>query len=589
MATFELIDDGIYRVEGEITKEDVDRINAFKIRTNLVLQNTKGQSSEIISQINTDNVYFSILGGLDYYEKSKYDTTDYRERTQSNSRGLTKILQYFERIESEINPEWTDTQKCMYAYNALAVDTDYVRDLKQDILSNGVTERGLNGILYNQLTCAGMAKTFKEMMDRLGINCYYQNQKRVHAFNVVELDGKLRGVDVTWDCTKSEGEKCSFKNFGRDPQFYEKYGHQIAGDSQENVFELTTFTDKEIQENYGVIASAINKRKRIVHPFRNFDRDRKRKFLPVNTFMEELQDEKSAFIKLKLLNQLKTMPQEIEEFLRATSPRNGFIKDYIGSNHGNINILNTLLEDVGNKADISGHLIMKEGQVVVLTLENGERTEIPLTQEQKEAMSQTLYEDVKSYYTQYFQNEVSQIDDLIGAYSMIQNMPPEIALKTATLKAHLYTKIRLFANESKFFEQLGIAKEEVELISQKAKECIENAKEITDNSKPQHEYDLDFLYAIIQNDVIDTMTSGQEYTEENLTKLIVDVRENWKEAEFSDEEFKTLLDETLSRTISSEEISRSTVDKGIGIEEANAVATEIRRTQTRDLQQSKEK
>lgn len=222
MAKFELIEDGTYRVEGEITKEDVEKINAFKIRTNLVLQNTKGQSSEIIKQINTDNVYFSILGGLDYYDKDKYNTTDYRKRTESNAKGLTEILQYFEKIESGINPKWTDTQKCMYAYNALAVDIDYVKDLNQDILSQGVTERSLNGILYNQLTCAGLAKTFKEMMDRLEINCYYQNQRNVHDFNVVELDGKLRGIDVTWDCEQTKGEKCSFRNFGRDPKFYKK-------------------------------------------------------------------------------------------------------------------------------------------------------------------------------------------------------------------------------------------------------------------------------------------------------------------------------------------------------------------------------
>ena len=231
MATFELIEDGTYRVDGEITQEDVKRINAFKIRTNLVLQNTRGQSSEIISKINTDNVYFSILGGLDYYEKSKYNTQDYRERTQSNPKGLTKILQYFETIEARIDPEWTDTQKCMYAYNALAIDTNYVRDLSQDILTAGVTERSLNGILYNQLTCAGIAKTFKEMMDRLGINCYYQNQKSVHAFNVFELYGKLRVIDCTWDCTDRDDEKCSFRNFGQDPDFYKKYGHQIDRDS----------------------------------------------------------------------------------------------------------------------------------------------------------------------------------------------------------------------------------------------------------------------------------------------------------------------------------------------------------------------
>lgn len=252
MATFELIDDGTYRVEGEITQEDVKKINAFKVRINLVIQSTKGLSSEIISLINTDNVYFSILGGLDYYEKSKYDVIEYRERTQSNPKGLAEILRYFEGIEAEINPEWTDVQKCMYAYNALVVDIDYVENLEQDILSRGVTERSLNGILYKKLTCAGFAKTFKEMMDRLGIKCYYQNQKHTHAFNVVELDGKLRGIDITWDCVEKEKHegKCLFKYFGRDSEFYKRDGHRIKRDSQETVYNLTTFTEQEIKENF---------------------------------------------------------------------------------------------------------------------------------------------------------------------------------------------------------------------------------------------------------------------------------------------------------------------------------------------------
>jgi hypothetical protein len=585
MATFELIEDGTYRVEGEITQEDVDRINAFKIRTNLVLQNTKGQSSEIIGKIKTDYVYFSILGGLDYYEKDKFNTANYIERTQSNPKGLTKILQYFEKIEEGINPEWTDTQKCMYAYNALAIDTDYVRELDQDILSNGVTERGLNGILYNQLTCAGMAKTFKEMMDRIGINCYYQNQRGVHAFNVVELEGKLRGVDVTWDCTRSKEEKCSFRNFGRDPQFYEKHGHQIAGDSQEKVFDLTPFTDKEIQENYSVIESAINERKRIVYPFRNFDRDRKRKFLPVDTFKEELQDEEVAITKLRLLNELGTMPQEIEDFVKTTRPRYGFIRDYTTSRI----YVGNILEDIKNKSNISGRLTTREGEVVVKINENGKSTERQLTQEQKETISPILYEDLKEYYTQYFQKEALQIDDLVETYSMLQNMPPEMESKTATLRTHIYTKMQLLADGDKFFEQLGIPKEEVELVNGKATKCLNSTREVVDDTKTEHENDLDFMYAIVQNDVMDTIVAGQEYTEQNLARLIAEVRTNCQEIKVSDEEFITMFDEIMSKTMMPEDISRGTVDSGIGIEEINAVTNEIRRTQVKDIQKTHER
>jgi len=587
MATFELIEDGTYRVEGEITQEDVDRINAFQIRTCLVLTNTKGQSSEIIGQITSDNVYFSILGGLDYYNKEKFNNSNYIERTQSAPKGLTKILQYFERIESGINPEWTDTQKCMYAYNALAVDTDYVTDLEQDILSSGVTERGLNGVLYNQLTCAGMAQTFKEMMDRLDIPCHYQNQRRVHAFNVVELEGKLRGIDVTWDCTKRDEEKCSFKNFGRDPNFYEKYGHQISGDSEETVFDLTTFTDEEIQENYEVIESAINQRRKIVHPFRNFDRDRKKKFLPVDKFMESLEDEKTAITKLRLMKQMGTLPEEMSEVVDAISSRYGFINDYIGTNHGTVD-LRRILEEIGQSNNLGGNLIIKDGQFLLVTHDGGERKEAPLTQEQQETITPSLLADVKEYYTQYFETEAPQIDNLLEAYTTIESMPPELAQKTATLRVQLYTKIRLFANGDKFFEQLGIPKEEVEEVSKKANNYLESTREVADNSKPKHENDLDFLYAIVQNDVIDTLVAGREYTEEDLAKLMADVRENWKDAEFSDDEFKMLLDDALDKSIGREEISGGTVNSRIGLEETNEITSEIRTSYTRDSQKTQE-
>lgn len=589
MATFELMEDGTYRVDGKITQEDVEKINAFKIRTNLVLQNTNGQTSQIISQIHTNHVYFSILGGVDYYAKDKFNQADYRQRTQSNPKGLTKILQYFETVEAQIKPEWTDIQKCMYVYNALATDMDYVKNLEQDILATGVTERSLNGILYNQLTCAGMAKTLKEMLDRLGINCYYQNQRSVHDFNVAELDGKFRGLDVTWDCTKSETEKCSFRNFGRDADFYKKYGHQIAGDDQEEVLELTPFTDQEIQENYAVIESAINERQRITLPFQNFARERKRKFLPVDTFLEELQEEKSAFIQLKVFSQINPTLQGLEEFTRLASSRYGFANDYIGSNHGDTKAWKAL-EEIGRKANISGNLILKDGQVMVMNCENGERTKKPFTQEQQEAMMPILSAEIQAYYTQYFQVGAQQMDELTETYTMLQNMPPEMAGKVATLKAQVYTKMKMFAYGDTFWEQLGIPKEEIAVTTQKAKECLESEKvAIPDSSKPQHEYDLDYLYAIIQDDVLEAIRFGREYTEENLAKLVEEVRANWQGAEFSDEEFRILLNGALARTVNCEEIRRDTVNTGIGLEEINAVIGEIKRSQILEKQQGIDK
>lgn len=583
MATFELIDDATYRVEGEITPEDVEQINAFKIRTNLVLSNTKGQSSKTIEMINTNNVYFTILGGLDYFQKQKYHDKQYIERTQSAPKGLAKILQYFEKIESEMKPEWTDTQKCMYAYNALAVDTDYVKHLKQDILSPEVTERGLNGVLYNQLTCAGMAQTFKEMMDRIGIKCYYQNQRNKHSFNVVELEGKLRGIDVTWDCTKTPDEKCTFENFGRKSNFYQQYGHLISGDSEETQFDLTIFTDEEIQENYAVIESAINQRSKIVNQFRNMDRERKRTFLPVDTFKEQLESEGKILAKIKLLDTMGSIPEDISGIVDATKARYGFVLDYVKREQ-----TSEALNEMAQAAGLDGRLVMKDGQLLISRFStDGNWIEEPLTDTEHQAISAGAMEDITQYYTTYFLDGALQIDDMIETLASLENMPPEMLVRTATLRTQFFTKIQLFAKADKFFEKIGILNEQVEMVSGKAKGFLAHAMESKgdESVRTRHENDLDFLYAIIQNDIIDIASTGRSYSQSDLLRLMDDVRENWTDAEFSDEEFKILLDEALGKTIIPTQISQDTINASIGIQDMNAVADEIRETQILDVQQ----
>lgn len=325
------------------------------------------------------------------------------------------------------------------------------------------------------------------------------------------------------------------------------------------------------------------KEKKIVHPFRNFDRDRKKKFLPVDKFMENLEDEKVAITKLKLLRDFGTIPEEMKDVVDGASPRFGFVADYIGNRERNA------LSEISQDSNLGGELIMENGQVLLFTHDENGISKRALTQEQKEEITPMLLEDVKEYYKQYFETEAPQIYNLLETYAMIENMPPEVASKTATLKANLYTKIRLFANGDKFFGELGFLEENIESTCGKAKNYLENKKEIEGRPRSKHESDLDFLSAIVQNDVIDTIISGRDYTEEDLQKLMKDVRASCEDAEFSDDEFKSLLDEVMDKSMSSEEISRGTVNSEIGIEEANAVANEIRKMQTKDLLQDKEK
>lgn len=101
---------------------------------------------------------------------------------------------------------------------------------------------------------------------------------------------------------------------------------------------------------------------------------------------------------------------------------------------------------------------------------------------------------------------------------------------------------------------MGIPEEEVDRVSNKAKECLEsNIEEPYDDGNFKHERDLDFLYAIVQDDVINTVMSGKEYSEGNLMDLMDRVKLNWKDAGFSYDEFRTLLDEVLYKRTAQEE------------------------------------
>lgn len=77
--------------------------------------------------------------------------------------------------------------------------------------------------------------------------------------------------------------------------------------------------------------------------------------------------------------------------------------------------------------------------------------------------------------------------------------------------------------------------------------------------------------------------------EDDFRKLIQEVRENREDGEFVDDEFKDLLNEALDRTMNSKQVTEDTKNSGIGINNANMVAQEIRKTQTKDLQQSQQK
>ena len=250
-----------YIVEGEITEEDVKKINNLSKNVVLVLKNTKGQNADAIQKITTTNVEFSVMGGLNYLNKNKFRSSNYIARTIIKPKDLSAVIKYFEKIESKIRYNWTDTQKCMYVYKTLTEALHYNFDHEPAYVDGKDVIRSLNGLLHGRLVCSGFALVFKEAMDRIGIPCLYQNRQGHHSWNIVELDGKLRGVELTWDCCDKHknNNKCGFMYFGRQNNHDFYFGndghHDISYETEEKMYNFEAFDDKQLSEDLGVITN----------------------------------------------------------------------------------------------------------------------------------------------------------------------------------------------------------------------------------------------------------------------------------------------------------------------------------------------
>lgn len=242
----------VIRVENNILSlTDVIKLNALAKNEDIIveIENTKGQNSEIFKKF-SDNVTISILGGLNYVHKDKYNEDDYRERTFYKPREVSSIIKTFETIERKIDPSWTQLEKAMNVYKV------FVENLHYNDYSNYDTEiidRNLMVLKYRRGVCAGFALLYKEALDRLGIPCEYQNRKHHHSWNVLKIDDKYIAVDMTYDISsknRSRDNKCHFKYFGNDQDFYNDKHHNIFDDKDETVFPITTIPEDVLRDAY---------------------------------------------------------------------------------------------------------------------------------------------------------------------------------------------------------------------------------------------------------------------------------------------------------------------------------------------------
>ena len=87
-----------------------------------------------------------------------------------------------------------------YLVNHIEYDTDAAK-LNKESDSFGYANSAFGALVMHRATCAGYAKAFKLVLDRLGIPCIVVTGEATesHAWNCVKIDGGWYLIDLTWD------------------------------------------------------------------------------------------------------------------------------------------------------------------------------------------------------------------------------------------------------------------------------------------------------------------------------------------------------------------------------------------------------
>ena len=220
----------------------------------ILLENTKLQQAKILEECgkNYPNIKYSVLGGLNPIKK-KFNTKNYQQRTYFTGIELSKIIKIFSSIERNIELSWTETQKAMFVYKELC---NYMQYSEIEV-NNKDYARGLGGLLYKKAVCSGFSMIYKEALDRLGIECHYQNRKGYHSWNIAKLDGEYRALELTWDTSNKSKNGCEFLFFNRDKNFYGNPKHNIDNELEETKYKIVPYSIEELKKNCEII---LNKR-----------------------------------------------------------------------------------------------------------------------------------------------------------------------------------------------------------------------------------------------------------------------------------------------------------------------------------------
>ena len=163
-----------------------------------------------IKQVTMDTMQMILLSVVfDHPELFWLDTTFYQEYDYQGV-AVKLRLKYYDKITDirSANSRFLAEADAIVA-GASGLTDDYAKELyihnfladKLTYKHNPLDQSAYSAIVGNETVCAGYAKAFQYLMQRLGVPTYlcagYAGQ--MHAWNIIKLGNNYYNVDVTWD------------------------------------------------------------------------------------------------------------------------------------------------------------------------------------------------------------------------------------------------------------------------------------------------------------------------------------------------------------------------------------------------------
>ncbi len=117
-------------------------------------------------------------------------------------------------IVDNANMYESDEEKERYVHDTLIEMIEYDE-------SASLNQSAYSALVNHRTVCAGYAKAFQYLMQKLDIPCYFvvgQSEGQQHAWNLVYINSRWMNVDVTWD----DGLDDPYYFFNKNDSFFEE-------------------------------------------------------------------------------------------------------------------------------------------------------------------------------------------------------------------------------------------------------------------------------------------------------------------------------------------------------------------------------